>query len=569
MKKEDFIMLVKNLTPRGAGVKISKNPDLKKLLWNITSFLPENAPQSLRIWCIKEGILTKDNLPKCPVCGSLPAFSTGKFLTYCSKKCAQLDKEKFIKKYGVDHYLKLKEVKEKRKETVLRRYGVDNIGKITREKAKKTMLERYGVDNYTKTKEYKERLKEISLRKYGTTHPMKSPIVKEKLQEILNEKRKNILEKQQKVLQEKYGVNSPMKIPAVKEKVLKKYKKKVWGRLNIKFKAIDVKPLFDFETFKYYKVKERKKLLFLCKKCGAKFLDHLDNGHLPVCPVCYRSTIPEQEIVKFLKDKNITFETNNRNVLNSFEIDIFIPEKNLGIEVNGIYYHAYENLIHLRGLSKKEAKNYHRLKWILATQKNIKLLQFWDSEILNKKDIVFSIISNFLGLNQKVYAKDCKLIELTETQVLDFFFKNHIASEVVLGKSFGLVYKDKIVSAISIGKARFGLEGYEIYRFANKRYTNVIGALGKLTSHIKNYIKGNLYSYVDLRLFSGKSLETIGFEKVKITEPDYYYTKDFINLIPRQKFMKLKTGLTEKDFCKQNGYHRIFSVGNALYKLTI
>jgi len=196
-------------------------------------------------------------------------------------------------------------------------------------------------------------------------------------------------------------------------------------------------------------------------------------------------------------------------------------------------------------------------------------LQFWDSEILNKKDIVFSIISSFLGLNKKVYAKDCKLIELTETQAFDFFFKNHISSDVVLGKSFGLIYKDEIVSAISIGKARFGLDGYEIYRFVNKKYVNVIGALGKLISHIKNYIRGNLYSYVDLRLFSGKSLEKVGFERIKITKPDYYYTRDFINLIHRQNFMKNKTGLDEKIYSKKEGFHKIYSVGNALYRLKI
>jgi len=565
MTKEEFIILAGKLSSRGFGVKISKNPDLKVLLWELTSFLPENAPQSLRIWCIKEGILSKDKLPKCPVCGNLPAFSTGKFLTYCSKKCAQLDKQKFINKYGVEHHLKLKEVKEKRRETVLKKYGVDNVGKITRDKAKETMLKKYGVDNYTKTEEYKEKMKNTSLKKYGTTHPMKNIYVKEKLQKILDGKRNDVTKK----LQEKYGVNSPMKIPAVKDKVLKSYKEKVWERLNIKLEMIDIEPLFDFETFKEYKVKERKRVLFLCKRCNTKFLDHLDNGHTPVCPVCHKGTIPEQEITNFLKSKNIIFETNNRNILNSFEIDIFIPEKNLGIEINGIYYHTYENLISLRGLSEKEAKNYHRLKWILAIQKNIKLLQFWDSEILNKKDIVFSIISNHLGLNQRIYARDCKVVELSENEAFDFFCKNHIANEVVLGKNFGLVYKDEIVSAISIGKARFGLKGYEIYRFANKRYINVIGGLGKLISHIRNYIKDSLYSYVDLRLFSGKSLESIGFKKIKITKPDYYYTKDFINLIPRQNFMRSKTEIKEEIFTKQNGYNKIFSVGNALYKLNI
>ena len=569
MKKSEFIQLIKEMSPRGAGVKISKNPELKSLLWEITSFLPDNAPQSLRIWCVKEGILSKKNLPKCPVCGKLPAFSTGKFLTYCSKKCSQLDKEKFLKKYGVEHHLKLKDVKEKRKQTVLEKYGVDNIGKITREKAKKTTLERYGVDNYTRTEEYKERLKEVSLRKYGTTHPMKNPFIKEKLKIALEGKRNEIVKKQQETLLKRYGVDSPMKIQTVKEKVLKRYKEKTWERLNIKLRARNIEPLFDFEFYKNYKVKNRKKLLFLCKKCNTKFLDHLDDGHVPVCPVCYKGPLPEQEITNFLKGQGITFETNNRSILSPFEIDVFIPEKNLGIEINGIYYHTYENLISFRGLSNKEAKNYHRLKWILASKKNIKLLQFWDSEALNKRDIVFSIISNYLGLNRKVYARDCKIVELNENEAFDFFSKNHIANEVVLGKSLGLVHNGEVVSAISIGKARFGLDGYEIYRFANKTYTNVVGALGKFISYLRNYFSGDLYSYVDLRLFDGKSLQSLGFQRIKITDPDYYYTKDFINLIPRQRFMKAKTGIKEDVYAKENGYQKIYSVGNALYKLTI
>ncbi len=569
MEREEFIQLAKKMTPRGFGVKISKNPELKKILWELTSFLPKNAPQSLRIWCIRENILSEEKLPKCPVCGKIPAFSTGKFLTYCSKRCAQLDKEKFLKKYGVEHHLKSKETKEKRRKTVLEKYGVDNIGKITRDKAKETTLKRYGVDNYTKTEEYKRKAQETSLRKYGTSHPMQNPEIKRKLQNRLEKIRDVIIEKQRQTFLEKYGVNSPMEIPSVKEKVLQSYKKRVWERLNIKLNSINIEPLFSFDDFKSFKVKTRQKLLFLCKTCNTKFLYHLNNGHLPVCPICYKGTNPERKVIEFLKSLDIPFEVNNRDVLNSYEIDVFLPEKRLGIEINGIYYHTFENLITFRGLSEKEAKNYHRLKWIISQEKGINLLQFWDSEVLRKEQIVFSIISSYLGKNKKIYAKDCKIVELKEAEAFKFFTENHLANEVILGKNLGLVYKNELVSAISIGKARFGLKGYEIYRFSNKVFTNVVGALGKLIKYSLKHFDGDLYSYVDLRVFSGKSLEKIGFKRVKITEPDYYYTKDFINLISRQNFMKLKTGIDEKTFVKENGYQKIYAVGNALYKLTV
>ncbi len=571
MRGENLIKLSKMLTPRGLGVKVSKSPILKKELYELTSFLPEDVPQSLRIWCIQNGILSEEKLPKCPVCGKLPAYSTGRFRTYCSKKCAQLDKEKFMKKYGVEHHLKLEKVKKKRKETVLKKYGVDNIGKITREKAKITMLERYGVDNYTKTPEYKIRMKKTSLQKYGVPHPMKSQRIKEKLRKSLEGKRREISQKVRETLLSRYGVSSPMHIPSVKEKVLKKYKDKVWERLLIKLEKNNIKPLFGIETFKIILVKDRERYPFLCKRCKTKFFDHLDNGHIPVCPECYKNiSAPEQVITSFLKEKGVTFESSNRSVIKPFELDIYIPDKNFGIEVNGIYFHTFERLKEERELTDKEAKNYHRLKWILSRNAGIHLVQFWDSEILRKKDVVFSILGSYLDLNRKIYARFCQIREIDETTAYNFFLDNHISFQITLGKNFGLFYNDELLCAISVGKARFGLKGHEIYRFANKNGINVVGGLGKLIRYAgSNMGIEVLNSYVDLRIFNGRGLEKIGFKRVKITRPDYFYTKDFVNLIPRENLMRSKTGIEESIYAFKNGYQKIYGVGHALYRIKI
>lgn len=565
--KEKLLELAQKTTPRGLGVMTSKNPGLKEALYEITRFLPEDAPQSLRIWCVKNGILSEDKLPKCPVCGKLPAFSTGKFLTYCSKRCSQLDKEKFLKKYGAEHHLKSREVRQKIHRSVLEKYGVDNIGKATREKAKQTMLQRYGVDNYTKTMEYKVRAVQTSVAKFGTTHPMLNQEIKSKVISKLKNKYSSISEKAKQTLIERYGIDHPMKIPQIKEKVLERYKETVWKRLTKKLQHYGIQPVFDYQRFKEISIKTRERLEFRCITCGTLFLDHLDNGNIPVCPVCYGNfSKPEYYVLEFLKNTGLAFETNNREVISPFELDFYIPAKKLAIEVNGVYFHTFEHLIKFRGLSEKQAKFYHRDKWKLASQKDIKLLQFWDSEVLRKKDIILSIISSNLGLNSVVYARECKFCKVDDETAFDFFLKNHIDGPPSGGESFGLTFKDEVVACITIGKARFGLDGYEIYRFATKNFVTVVGGISKLVKNVLE-IKGinRMFSYANLRLFDGKSLEKAGFRPVKTTQPDYFYTKDFVNLIPRERFMRSKTGIDENQFVKENGYSKIFGVGHKLY----
>lgn len=567
--KEKILEIVSKTTPRGLGVMVSKNPQLKKALYDITAFLPENAPQSLRIWCVKNGILSAEKLPKCPVCGKLPAFSTGKFSTYCSKKCSQLHKEKFLEKYGVEHHLKADKVRQKIKETILQKYGVDNIGKVTREKAKQTMIQRYGTDNYAKTKEYKIKTVDTSMAKFGTYHPMLNPEIKKKVALKLAGRYPDILAKVKKSLVEKFDADHPMKVPQIKSKVIEKYKQTVWKRLEKKLSIHNLEPLFGYDRFKDISVKSRERLEFRCNSCGTVFLDHLDNGHIPVCPVCYGNfSKPEYIILEFLKNTGLVFQINNRELISPFEVDFYIPEKKLAIEVNGVYFHTFEHLIKFRGLTHRQAKFYHRDKYRLANERGIKLLQFWDSEVIRKRNIVFSIISSNLGLNKVVYAKDCEFCKVDDETAFDFFLRNHIDGPITEGDSFGLKFGGKVVACISIGKARFGLDGFEIYRFANENFITVVGGLGKLIKNLLHMKKINrLFSYTNLRLFDGKSLEKVGFKPVRVTQPDYFYTKDFVNLIPRERFMKSKTGIDEKQFVSQNGYSKIFGVGHRLYVL--
>lgn len=70
----------------------------------------------------------------------------------------------------------------------------------------------------------------------------------------------------------------------------------------------------------------------------------------------------EKEIVEFIKSfYNGTVEENVKDVISPYELDIFIPEKNLAIEYCGLYWHSE--------FSGNKNKNYHYNKWKKCNEK--------------------------------------------------------------------------------------------------------------------------------------------------------------------------------------------------------
>lgn len=278
-------------------------------------------------------------------------------------------------------------------------------------------------------------------------------------------------------------------------------------------------------------------------------------------------SLVEKEVADYVKSLGFDTALNDRTVLGGKEIDILIPEKNLGIEVNGLYWHSYSPT-----LEKKENRNQHANKQKLAGEANIQLLQFTDHQWITKQDIVKSIISSKLGVTDRIYARKCLIKEISAKEARHFFNTTHIDGFASARQYCGLFYNGELVQCVSIGTKRFGDRSkLEIIRFSTKLNTTVVGGLSKIIS----YINKPLVTFCSKDISNAKGYIKAGFKVVEETGPGYFWT-DGTRVISRQKAQKKNLGkwllgfdplLSEANNMFRAGYRRYWNSGNFYLEL--
>jgi hypothetical protein len=278
------------------------------------------------------------------------------------------------------------------------------------------------------------------------------------------------------------------------------------------------------------------------------------------------SSKKEIEVYEFIKE-NYTgkIEKNYRKFKNS-ELDIYIPELNLGIEFNGLYWHSEKNL----------EKSHHYDKFIFFKNIGVKLITVWEDDWNFKQDIIKSILCNAINNNhQKIDARKCEIKELNNLEKTIFLNNNHIQGNCTSSINLGLFFNNELVSVMTFGKTRFILgqksreNEYELLRFCSKLYCSVRGAASKLFKYfIDNHNPNKIISYANLDISSGNMYNILGFKDMGNTKINYWWS-DGKNRFHRSGFMKhklVKDGAnpnkTEAEIMNEKGYIRIWGIGN-------
>lgn len=282
----------------------------------------------------------------------------------------------------------------------------------------------------------------------------------------------------------------------------------------------------------------------------------------------------ELEILNFLKEKGLECRS-DRHILNGREIDIFIPEKNIGIEYNG-------NKWHTEWFAKKD-KNYHLFKMEECREKGVGLITIFEDEYELHKEIVLNKLAHILKIGNehmpKLYGRKCEIKEIYSYIAEDFLNVNHIQGFVKSTLFLGAFYNEKLVGVMSFTKQTDN--NWELTRFATDIKYNCCGVGGKLFNYfIKNYDFKEIKSFADRRwtLDENNNVYTkLGFVFHSFTKPNYTYYNANVNRYKRfhkfnfrkdklvKKYPQLNPRMTETEMVKELGYDRIWDCGLIKY----
>ena len=305
-----------------------------------------------------------------------------------------------------------------------------------------------------------------------------------------------------------------------------------------------------------------------CRVCGKVYETTVFNwchGYVVACEDCRKRqfSIAEKELCETIKSWGFMVEENVELTGDSRTYDMYLPELDIAIEYNGLYFHSD---------AVRKDTNFHLDKYLDCYENGIQLIQIWEDDYLNKKEIVLRFLKNKLGVSKdrKVNARECTVCELEVQDAREFLNRNHIQGFVSGSRYIGLKDNNGILVAVMV------LEKYsDTYDINLKRYAtscNVRGGFSKLLYHIKDYIRecSGVYTFSDNTISSGELYRENGFRVISSIKPDYMYVvgnrrvhkfnyrKDRFR---RDENLLYAEDLTESELARLNGLARVYDAG--------
>lgn len=503
---------------------------------------------------------------------NIDSFEKGYFRACCMKcpnqrkQTLEKTKKTNVERYGVTNVFQSKQIKQKTK-AWLQKNGVQNAFQLeeVKDKAKKTRMQKYGVEYTMQSSEKRKLASDRYKAKTGYAHQFRNPKTKEKSQQTIAALKAN-------------GID-----PYLSKKVGNRKR-----RYQQFLKNEEVVPNFTESDFcKLDNIQQHVTIFsWHCKKCGNDFNSCIDENFnsrqgIPArCLVCHPLidngiSFEEQALADAVVEMlpGIEVKLHVRDIIQPYELDIYIPTKKLAIEFDGLYWHS--------NAAKEEQKSqqYHLMKTLQCEAKEIQLVHVFENEWLQKKEIVLSRLASLAGVNQqKIFARKCIVKEVSPKESKKFQHENHLQGAINAKVNIGLFNNNQLVSLMTFSKTRFSKSyEWELVRFCTKCGIQVVGAAGKLLAYFENaYKPKSLVSYADRRWSQGKLYKALGFNFVHASACNYwYFKKGTFQLESRVKYQKhkLKTLLptfdsskTEFQNMEANGYYRIYDCGNLVFE---
>jgi len=459
-----------------------------------------------------------------------------------SKQSIGQNKEEIVEKrkqtnrerYGVDHVQSTLEIRQKMSKGIREAYRKDNKAL---NKRKQTNLEKYGSTNYLQSPEGSRQTTEHSLKIHNTEYPFMNSDFQVKAREIYRQKS---------------GYNNPTEDQLVRQKII-----------DTKIRNGDILVLSTGERLSDYCERHQVKpsnAYFIFAKYGEDlFIEYCQNGP--------QSSSLELYFINLLKEKIPSIKHFNQYPFGVKDLLPFKPDfkivdnsREVYVNVDGLYWHS-DLVAH-----KNYSNNYHQIMRSSFEKHNLRLMQFREDEVVNKSEIVKSMVLNAIGMSKLIGARTTKIMQLDSISSNMFFEENHLKGPGQSGTTFALVKDNMIYQAIKYSYSKSAKQLF-IVRSASKIGYTVQGGFSKLLSHLEkiNVDATSIVSFCDMRYATGSSYLSAGFQKVSESLGfEWTDLKETYNRRNCRANMD-KRRLSENQQAEEFGWYKIYDAGQVKY----
>lgn len=394
-----------------------------------------------------------------------------------------VQKHTCLELYGVDSSAKVADVQAKQKATTKAKYGAENIMQTDagKQALQKTMMERYGVPCNLMSR---DGVYDFSKRCYDVL--MSDSAWVRVLKKLASDKKVDydMLYKEYPLYHRDFILSMQLSDHI---DVLCQYWKDAVG-----------KPL-EYPTSAFFALPVTQASTFL--------VEYEKKGYFKL-PSEFNAFKSQYELMVglYLDNLGVKYEVNNRSILGGKEIDFYIPDKKIGIEINPSVSHNSNKYTKNRGrLFGSKEELYHYNKYKAAANAGVMLLQLFEYDLnpeqFNKKT-KYLLKQKLCGYDEKIYARRTRVYEAKrkdKSRCIEFLEKYHLHGASTATKYFAMEYGGELVGVASFKEHK----GYvELKRLCFKRGAQVLGGLSKF---IKAYFKSD-NSYDVIKSFSDNNI---------------------------------------------------------------
>lgn len=296
------------------------------------------------------------------------------------------------------------------------------------------------------------------------------------------------------------------------------------------------------------------------------------------CPRCRlkgmgkrQTSSAEQELAEFLRNlgavvgQQVPLTCKGREYL----MDIVLPEQNVAIEYNGLFFHSTRF---------KVSPCFHKTKSEAAAVQGLRLIHIFEDDWKHRRPAVEHLLRYTVGVLPVEMARKMTIGEVADSVAKTFYKTYHIqgASAAAQQVHFGLYKQDKLLGVMSFtrnssGRKLLNDNCWELVRFASA--ARIQGGAGKLfKAFLRRYAPKEITSFSWNHLFDGGVYSRLGFTLDKLLPPDYTYVDlKRCRRLHKSGFQRSRLAarfpetfdpkLSERENCEMLGYYRIYDCG--------